>query len=124
MDFSSLPTASIDFSPYPSIRRTTLVLDEPELAEATIAQMERFWRVWYSDRQASAPCLSHLTLVLRPGFTNGKPETAGIQRFIQYFEACVKPNCTTKGLHIYQDNWTSLVGDTRYGVAQEPIRLL
>ena len=124
MDFSSDPVASIDFSPYPTIRRTTLVLEEPELASATGVQLERFWRVWYSDRQVSAPNLTHLTLVLRPGLANGKPETAGIQRFLNYFENCVKPNCTTKGLHIYQDNWTALIGDTRYSVAQEPIRLL
>jgi hypothetical protein len=124
MDFSSHSVATIDFSLHPSVRRTTLVLEEPELASATIPQMERFWRVWYSDRQTSAPNLVEVTLVLRPGLLNGKPETPGIQRFLHYFETCVKPNCGTKRLHIYQDNWTALIGGTRYNIAQDPTKLL
>jgi len=123
MDFSSHSVASIDFSPHPSVRRATLVLEEPELATATVAQMERFWRVWHSDRQVCAPNLTELTIVLRPGLVNGKPETAGIQRFLHYFETCVKPNCGTKRLHIFQDNWTALIGATRYNIAQDPTYL-
>ena len=124
MDFSSFPTGGIDFSPSPSIRCTTLVLDEPELASAELQQFERFWRVWHSERGKSAPHLQMVTLVLRPGFKNGKPNYAGIYRFVEYYKNNVEPSCKTTGLQIYADNWTACVGDTRYNFAPAPSLLI
>lgn len=124
MDFSSFPTGGIDFSPSPVIRSTTLVLEDPELATAEVQQFERFWRVWHTDRAKSAPFLKMVTLVLRPGFVNGKTDYTGIHRFMAYYKNNVEPGCKTTGLQIYADNWTALVGDTRYNFAPEPSLLI
>jgi hypothetical protein len=124
MDFSSLPTASIDFSPSPHISSTSLVLDEPELATAEFQQLQRFWTVWHTDRQASAPHLRMLTLILRPGYANNAPVYTGIHRFVDYYKNVVEPSCKTTGLQIYLDDMTACVDSMRHNTARAPVLLI
>jgi hypothetical protein len=124
MDFSIYNAGGIDYSPAPWVLRMTLVLDEPELRNAGEFQFDRFWSVWHIDRRTYAPELLELTLVLRPGFSNGTLELSGINRFMDYYKAHVEPGCNTKGLHIYMDCFTSIIDHTRYMVLNEPQHLL
>jgi len=123
MDFSSFNVGGIDFSPAPWITRTTLVLEEPELRNATQEQFERFWRVWHSERSEYAPCLVELTLVLRAGYNDGTMELRGINAFLEYYSTNIESYATTKGLHIYLDSVSANIGHVQHTVMDAPLML-
>ena len=64
-NFLSLPPASIDYSPYQPTPLVVMLLEESELRDAKQYQLERFWRVWYTERETYAPKLQTLVLGLR-----------------------------------------------------------
>jgi hypothetical protein len=122
MDFTIFPVGGIDYSPAPWVRRATIVLEEPELRNATRDQFDRFFRVWYSERPTHAPSLIEVTLVLRPGYTDGAMDLRGINAFLGYYETFVQPS-SAKGLHVYMDCYTALVDHTSYQVLEQPLLL-
>ncbi len=124
MDFSSFNAGGIDHSPAPWITKTTLVLENWELAEAGYDRMERFWRVWYGDRKAYAPSLTDLTLVLRPGIYNGVADLHGINLFVDFYKQNLEHACETQGLKIFLDNVSELHENTRYVFPNAPKLLI
>lgn len=112
MDFSSLPIASVDYSPAHWVKQATLVLEENELVEATHNRMERFWRVYFYDRHMYAPNLKELTVVLRPGYDPNTKQVKldGINKFLSLLPA-IKP---ITGLKVYLDNTSTYYGDICY----------
>ena len=95
--FLSLPPASIDYSPYQPAPIVVMVLEESELREAKTDQFERFWRVWYSQRDYYAPKLQTLVLGLRAEAESGK----GVKEFLEFFDTHVYPKAPKLGLQIY-----------------------
>ena len=124
MDFSSSVSADVDFSPSPCAGNLTLALDNDGLVSADFYRLERFWRVWHSERATYAPYIKELTLVLRPSFTNGCLDLVGINQFLEFYATHVEPNCTTTGLFIYLDSLTSIHANRRAYVLNEPQLLL
>jgi hypothetical protein len=122
MDFTIYPVGGIDYSPAAWVRRTTLVLEEPELRNATHEQFERFFRVWYTERPTHAPSLIEFTIVLRPGYTDGAMDLRGINAFLEYYHTFVQP-CAAKGLHVFLDCNTAVVDAMSYKVLEEPLLL-
>jgi hypothetical protein len=84
---TSVIDATIDFSPNPCAKDLTLVLYEDDLVHANPAQIERFLRVWVSERNLSAPKLHNLTIEL---ITD--TEMKGIKPFLQQFQALQTTN--------------------------------
>lgn len=123
MDFSSFTVGGIDYSPAPWITRTTLVLEEPELRNATQEQFNRFWRVWHSERANYAPSLIELTLVLRAGYKDDAIDLRGINAFLEYYNAHIEPHSETKGLHVYLDSYSAVIDTIQYSVMDSPTLL-
>ena len=123
MDFSNLPSASIDYSPYVPTESITLVLLEDELAKSTLNQFARFWKVWYTERGFYAPKLKDFIIVLRPGWRNNAPSTEGIQKFMDFFYGSVMFHHVREPVTIYQDNWASQGDDARIEFADEPSKI-
>lgn len=123
MDFTSFASGGIDYSPSPCVTRTTVVLDEPELRDADETRINRFWDVWQKDRPMYAPKLTELTLVLRPGVTDGIMDLRGINAFLNHYRLHIEPACVTNVLKVYLDSYSALTGYTRYQVLQQPILL-
>ena len=123
MNFSNVATASIDYSPTLQARDVTLVLEEQELANASYNQMERFVRVWYSERSFYAPNLINLNIVFRPTVSANKDiNMSGIQEFLRYFkEKCMYHREPTT---LYMDNWSALDGRIRREFANEPVVII
>ena len=69
--------SQIDYSPNPSATDFTITLTEQNLREARMYQIERFLRVWVSDRLEYAPKLTHLTIELVADENN-----IGISKFL------------------------------------------
>ncbi len=87
--FASIPCSSdmdsIDYSPHPSVKKTTLVLHDGELQTATHHQFVRFLRVWCVESHTYAPHLESLTIILRPSIADdGSVQIVGINKFLQY----------------------------------------
>ena len=105
--FLSLPPASIDYSPYQPAPLVVMLLEESELREAKEYQFERFWRVWYTERNTYAPKLQTLVLGLRVNTDKeeGSSASKGIKEFLEYFDTYVYPmglqEETQKNLQIY-----------------------
>lgn len=111
--FRSLAPASIDYSPYQPAPLITLILEEKELREAQYSQLERFWRVWYTERGFYAPKLQTLIIGLRVG--HSQPATRktddgatihtdcenGINKFLGYFDSYVYRKSPDVGLQMY-----------------------
>lgn len=96
--FLTISTGSIDYSPgIQPMPVVTLILDDEELSTASESQFERFWRVWYKERSFYAPKLQTLVLGLR----TSKPTSAGIHRFLDYFNHDVRPQNPQVGLDMY-----------------------
>ena len=77
---------TIDYSPNPLAKDMTIVLYNTDLKQAKISQIERFMRVWISDRHLYAPCLNSLTIDLREdGY-----DIQGIQKFLEYYDNAPK----------------------------------
>jgi len=74
--------ANIDFSPNPCAKDLTILLYEEELKNASRSQIERFLRVWVSERHLSAPKLHNLIIEL---ITD--KDMNGLQSFLQQFQA-------------------------------------
>ena len=123
MDFSSFTVGGIDYSPAPWVTRITLVLEEPELRNATQEQYNRFWRVWHSERSEHAPHLVEVTLVLRAGYSDGAMDLCGINTFLEHYSTHIEPHASTKGLHIYLDSSTAVVDHIQYTVLDAPLLL-
>jgi hypothetical protein len=123
MNFTIYNASSIAHSPAPCAKTITLALEEEELVEADQYQYERFWKVWHQERSTFAPNLEEVTIVLRPRF-NKTICRIGINKFLDYYNDYVKPNCKTTGLHIYLDCWSSLQEFRRYQVLDAPELLL
>jgi len=88
--FLSLPSASIDYSPYQPAPLVVMLLEESELREAKMYQFERFWRVWYTERATYAPKLQTLVLGLRMSQNEtGADNLDGIKTFLEYFDTYV-----------------------------------
>jgi hypothetical protein len=88
----SISVGSIDYSPHPSVRNHTIVLENEELLTARPAQIERFVRVWCKDSAQYAPCLNTLTLILRPSWCEDAINTDGIDRLVNYLKyVCLGP---------------------------------
>ena len=88
--------ANIDFSPNPCATDLTIVLYEEELKHASRSQIERFLRVWVSERHLSAPKLHNLTIELLTD-----TEMKGIKPFLQQFQALqTKPNNTILNIRL------------------------
>ena len=123
MNFSNVATASIDYSPTLQARDVTLVLEEQELANASYNQMERFVRVWYSERSFYAPNLINLNIVFRPTVSANKDiNMSGIQEFLRYFkEKCMYHREPTT---LYMDNWSDTMGRMRSEYMNEPSVIL
>lgn len=73
---------SIDYSPHPSVKKTTLVLHESELRTASHHQFVRFFRVWCVESYTFAPLLESLKIILCPD--DRSSDTVGINKFLQY----------------------------------------
>lgn len=73
---------SIDYSPHPSVKKTTLVLHELELKKASPHQFVRFFRVWCVESHTYAPLLESLKIILHP--EDGSAHNVGIEKFLQY----------------------------------------
>jgi len=106
--FLSLPSASIDYSPYQPAPLVVMLLEESELREAKMYQFERFWRVWYTERATYAPKLQTLVLGLRMSQDEeGTDNLDGIKTFLEYFDTYVYPAAASapaaaqKSLQIY-----------------------
>jgi hypothetical protein len=95
--FEGVSRGSIDYSPYQPASTVTIILEEDELANATDSQYERFWRVWYKERNFYAPKLQ--TLIL--GLCRSTESWKGIHRFLNYFECDVYSLVPRAGLQIY-----------------------
>jgi hypothetical protein len=98
--FDGISTGSIDFSPYQPAKVVTIILDEEELANCSVGQFERFWRVWYKERSFYAPVLQTLVLGLR----RSSDSWTGVHRFLQYAEQDVLLQNPRLGLDIYLTN--------------------
>jgi len=98
--FNGVSTGSIDYSPYQPAEVVTIILDDAELADCSVGQFERFWRVWYTERSFYAPKLQTLVLGLR----RRNDSWAGIRRFLNYFETDVLYRHGRVGLDIYLTN--------------------
>lgn len=123
MDFTSYHAGDIDFSPASWITRTTLVLEEPDLRNATHEQFSRFWRVWHSERSTYAPNLIEVTLVLRTGFSDGTMDLRGINKFLEYYAEYIESYTMTKGLHVYIDSYSAIINQNQYSVLDAPLLL-
>jgi hypothetical protein len=123
MDFTSYTVGGIDYSPAPWTTRATLVLEEPELRNATQEQFSRFLRVWFSERPTYAPSLIEVTLVLRAGYSDGVMDLRGINAFLDYYATYVEPYNSSKGLHVYLDSYSAIIDHTQYSVLDTPILL-
>jgi len=95
--FDDISPGSIDFSPYQPNPIVTIILEDIELAETHEGRMERFWRVWYKERSTYAPALKTLVLGLRPQTVS----SAGIERFLDYFNHDILHRYPKVGLDIY-----------------------
>ena len=91
--------ATIDYSPNPCARDMTLILYEGDLKYATSSQLERFLRVWVTDRHLYAPHLETLILELQEEDT-----IQGIQTFLEYYANVPKGSQTTQ---IRRKPWTT-----------------
>ena len=96
-NFLSLSPASIDYSPYQPTPLVVMLLEESELREAKQYQFERFWRVWYTERETYAPKLQTLVLGLRIDADKGE----GLKAFLEYFDTYVYPKSPAVGLQLY-----------------------
>jgi hypothetical protein len=85
MDYSHIPSCSIDYCPHPTILKTTLILENDELNRVDNIQFERFFRVWILDYKKYAPHLKSVKIVLRPTFVDEQLLTQGIERFLEYY---------------------------------------
>ena len=74
-----------------------MLLEESELREAKQYQFERFWRVWYTERETYAPKLQTLVLGLRIDADKGE----GLKAFLEYFDTYVYPKSPAVGLQLY-----------------------
>jgi hypothetical protein len=124
---SSIPVASIDYSPSPTVKQITLVLSDDELADARHSQFERFFRVWFTDSYTYAPHLKDLTIILRPSATtNQKITRVGVNAFMENFYRYVvntlsrNPNLRYK---IYLDNYATVRESCVLEYADEQILL-
>jgi len=78
-----------------------MLLEESELREAKDYQFERFWRVWYIERENYAPKLQTLVLGLRMS-QDETNSLNGIKEFLEYFDNYVySKSHVKKGLQIY-----------------------
>jgi len=126
LDFTSLSSVSIDSSPSPWTRKSTFLLEDSDLQSADIGQLERFWRIWYTDRRAAAPHLQEVTIVLRAGFHSDsrKISISGINKFLQYFHNYVESS-NQKHLVVYLDVWSQHEqGNVRYHIFEHTACLL
>jgi len=74
---------SIDYSPTSQARNVTITLENNELQSCSQWQMERFLRVWCTERTFYAPNLEHVKVILVPSLNNIKNKE-GIHRFLQF----------------------------------------
>ena len=80
--FAGITAGSIDYSPYQPTPEYTIILEDTELIYASEGRMERFWRVWYTERSFYAPALKKFVIGLRPQVSSWE----GIRRFLEFFE--------------------------------------
>ena len=79
-------SASIDFSPNPSVKNITLILEDSELKDAEFSRFERFLRVWFTDSKLYAPHLTDLTIVLRPSADHTHAiYREGVNKFMEHY---------------------------------------
>jgi hypothetical protein len=89
---------SIDYSPHPSVKKTTLVLHESELRTASHHQFVRFFRVWCVESHTYAPLLESLKIILCPEPNDGSSDIVGINKFLQY----------AMEYRVYESEWVSV----------------
>ena len=94
---------SIDYSPTAQARDIVLILDEKELEDVALHRMERFIRVWCTERAFFAPNLRTTKVILRPH----KQRNEGIHRFID----CYRTMCQ----FTYSDKHFEVVLETANG---------
>ena len=92
--------ATIDFSPNPCAQDLTMSLTDENLQSATQSQIERFLRVWVTDRHEYAPKLKNLTIHLLAEEKENS-DIVGIYKFLQYYVA--SPKNTTNIYISYND---------------------
>lgn len=127
LDFTHLSPVCIDTSPSPCARKCTLLLEDSELQSASFDQLERFWRVWYTDRRASAPHLQEVTIVLQASFHSHSHTVnlSGINKFLRYFHDFVEDSANPKHLDVYLDTWSQVEhGNIRHELFERHERLL
>lgn len=121
-----LIVGDIDYSPSPCAKKISFVLNESNLQGASSSQMERFWRVWYTDRHLYAPYLESFTLFLRARYDDatGAVVTNGINTFMEYFRDYVEPSATKQHILIYMDTDTETCDQRRHVFNDVPIKML
>lgn len=122
-----LVVGDIDYSPSPFAKKISFVLNESNLQGASQSQLERFWRVWYTDRHLYAPYLESFTLFLRASYDDatGAYVTNGINTFMEYFRDHVEPNATKRQhIAIFMDTDTETYNMQRRVLNDVPIKLL
>jgi len=113
MEFSTLHASTIDTSPDPCVESCSLLFTNHELRDATFTQLERFVRVWCSERSSYAPKLCSLKLVLRPDMTGDRIAVDGILRFLEFLQTYDMSHSAC--LKIYLDNFVTI--NTGYRVS-------
>jgi hypothetical protein len=122
-----LVVGDIDYSPSPFAKKISFVLNESNLQGASQSQLERFWRVWYTDRHLYAPYLESFTLFLRASYddTTGAYVTNGINTFMEYFRDQVEPHATKREhIAIFMDTDTETCDMQCHAWTDVPIKLL
>jgi len=122
-----LMTGDIDYSPSPFAKKIGFILNESNLQGASSSQLERFWRVWYTDRHLYAPYLESFTLFLRASYDceTGAVVTNGINTFMEYFRDTVEPNASKRQhIAIYMDTDTETCDMERHVFNDVPIKML
>ena len=112
VDTDRFTRGSIDYSPYQPAKIIRMILSESELRGIEEYRYERFFRVWCTEKSKYAPCLTELSLLLRPSFESSPVarhplhiHIEGIHSFLDYFNHSVANNVHDVSLKIYIDNW-------------------
>lgn len=121
-----LIVGDIHYSPSPFAKKISFILNDSELQGATHSQLERFWRVWYTDRSTYAPYLESFTLFLRPSYntTMNAVGTSGINAFLEYFRDHVESREPKNGLAVYLDTYTEINDGTSHMIYDAPVKML
>ena len=81
---STIIEGTIDFSPNPRAGDLTIQLTDENLQYASHHQIQRFLKVWVTERNKCAPNLNNLVIQLIP---SNKNNIVGINKFIQYYNS-------------------------------------